>query len=247
MIQIVVGDCRRIVAGKFDMILADPPYGQTSLVWDRRCEGWQTRALSLLKPTGSMWVFGSMRFLLETWPQYEGWRLAQDIVWEKHNGTNLAADRFRRVHEHCVHLYAESSRWSDVWNSPQTTNDAAARVVRKKAAPARWFGAAGETTYVSEEGGPRLVRSVIRERSVHGSAIHPTEKPVSLVELLVRTSCPPGGMVLDLFAGSGSAGEACKRSGRQYLGCEIDPEMARKAASRIDDPQQIKSLPLFAA
>jgi site-specific DNA-methyltransferase (adenine-specific) len=74
---------------------------------------------------------------------------------------------------------------------------------------------------------------VIDVRSCHGTAIHPTEKPVGLLQILIRTSCPPGGVVGDMFAGSGAAGEACAQAGRDYVGVEIDPEMAGKARTRL--------------
>jgi site-specific DNA-methyltransferase (adenine-specific) len=77
------------------------------------------------------------------------------------------------------------------------------------------------------------MRSVIYVRNCHGRAIHPTEKPSALLEILIRTSCPQGGLVGDWFAGSGAAGEACRLSGRHYLGCETDAAMAERARSRI--------------
>lgn len=236
-ITLVHGDCRTILADcgpAYDMILADPPYGQTSLPWDQRVAGWERVAANAVKPSGSMWLFGSMRLLAETWRDLEdaGWKYAQDIVWEKHNGTNLAADRFRRVHEHVVQFYRAGAPWAAVYNDVQTTPDATAKTVRKKGRPAQWMGATGEALYVSEDGGPRIMRSVLQIRSKHGSAIHPTEKPIALLEILIRTSCPPGGIVADLFAGSGSCAEACAMTGRDYFGCEIDPEMTAKAAGR---------------
>jgi site-specific DNA-methyltransferase (adenine-specific) len=60
-------------------------------------------------------------------------------------------------------------------------------------------------------------------------AIHPIEKLASLI----RASCPPGGVVGDWFAGSGSFGEACRLSRRRHLGCEIDLETDESARSRI--------------
>ena len=77
------------------------------------------------------------------------------------------------------------------------------------------------------------MRSVILQKNCRGRAIHPTEKPVPLPEILIRTSCPEGGLVGDWFAGSGAAGEACRLSGRSYLGCEIDADMADLARARI--------------
>jgi site-specific DNA-methyltransferase (adenine-specific) len=236
-VEVVTGDCREMADhyGPFDMLIADPPYGQTSLPWDWRVDGWERAALSMLKPNGSIWVFGSMRLLGEGWSKITdaGWKYAQDVVWEKHNGTNLANDRFRRVHEHVVQFYKRDAAWSKVWNEVQTTPDATARTVRKKGRPAQWIGATGETVYKSEDGGPRIMRSVLPVRSCHGHAIHPTEKPVALLDVLIRTSCPPGAYVGDLFAGSGAAGEAARSAGRNYIGFEIDAAMAQKARDRL--------------
>lgn len=232
---IVTGDCRKDMQqhGPFDMLIADPPYGDTSLDWDRRCDGWIEAASAMLKPAGSMWVFGSMRFFLATGAAIDaaGWKLAQDIVWEKQNGSGFHNDRFKRVHEHAVHFYR--SQWSDVFNEVQKTNDATPRVVRRKKHPNHHLGERNPSVYVSEDGGPRIMRSVIEMRNCHGRAIHPTEKPDALLEILIRTSCPVGGLVGDMFAGSGAAGEAAMRAGRDYVGCEIDAAMADKARDRL--------------
>lgn len=234
--KILRDDCRTGLRSyaPFDMLLADPPYGDTSLAWDKRCDGWIEVAGGLIKPTGSMWVFGSMRFFQDMGPRFRtaGWQLAQDVVWEKHNGSAFHADRFKRVHEHAVQYYRAGTAWADVYNDVQTTPDATARAVRRKKRPTH-FGRIDGAHYVSEGGGPRIMRSVIYMRSTHGRAIHPTEKPDSLIEILIRTSCPPGGLVGDMFAGSGAAGEAAMRSARNYVGCEIDHDMATKATDRL--------------
>jgi site-specific DNA-methyltransferase (adenine-specific) len=235
-VLLLTGDCRTDLAdlGPFDMILADPPYGDTSLDWDRQVSGWEAVAHGCIKPTGSMWVFGSMRFFMATSAAIlsAGWRYAQDIVWEKHNGSGFHADRFKRVHEHAVQFYRSDAPWSGVFNEMQKTMDATARTVRRKRRPPH-MGNIEVGHYASEDGGPRLMRSVIDVRSCHGTAIHPTEKPVGLLQILIRTSCPPGGVVGDMFAGSGAAGEACAQAGRDYVGVEIDPEMAGKARTRL--------------
>lgn len=233
---LLTGDCRDLMParGPFDMILADPPYGETSLGWDRRVAGWLPLARAALKHSGSLWVFGSLRSFMATADLFAdaGFRLAQEIVWEKQNGTSFHADRIKRVHELAVQFYPAESAWREIYNDVQTTADATARTVRRKQRPPH-TGHIGAGYYVSHDGGPRIMRSVIFVRNAHGRAIHPTEKPSALLEILIRTSCPAGGLVGDWFAGSGAAGEACQLAGRRYLGCEIDADMAERARARI--------------
>lgn len=234
--MIITGDCRTDLYqhGPYDMLLVDPPYGDTSLDWDRRCDGWIETATHLLKKSGSLWVFGSMRFFMDHGPRIKasGWRYAQDIVWEKHNGSAFHADRFKRVHEHATQFYHDDSPWSEVYNDVQKTADATARTVRRKQSPPH-TGHIEAGSYESHDGGPRIMRSVVYMRSTHGRAIHPTEKPDALLEILIRASCPLGGLVGDMFAGSGAPGEAALRAGRRYIGTEIDSEMADKARDRL--------------
>jgi site-specific DNA-methyltransferase (adenine-specific) len=235
-VKILTGDCRDLMPahGPFDMILADPPYGETSLTWDRRVDGWLPLVRRALSPTGSLWVFGSLRCFMLTADQFvdAGLRLAQEIVWEKQNGSNFRNDRFKRVHELAVQFYHAETLWHDIYNEVQTTPDAAPRTVRRKQRPLH-TGQINAGCYISHDGGPRLMRSVLYVRNCHGRAIHPTEKPSPLLEILIRTSCPDGGLVGDWFAGSGAAGEACLLSGRRYLGCELEPGMAERARARL--------------
>ena len=244
-VRILVGDMREqlktLADGSVDAIVTDPPYGETSLAWDKRVPGWASLLLRVLKPTGSMWVFGSLRLFMETAPEFGGWRMSHDVIWEKHNGSGLFNDRFRRVHEIAAHFYPAKSRWADIYRDPQFTNDARARVVRKKARPAQWIGAQGDNVYRSEDGGPRLMRSVLLVRSEHGRAKHPTQKPLGLLAPLLAYCCPNGGLVLDQFAGSGSTGLAAKLGGRDAVLIEVNPAYAEIARKRITG-----DLPLFA-
>lgn len=243
--RLIHGDCRVEMAseGPFDLIIADPPYGDTSLSWDKMVRGWERIARDSLKPSGSIWVFGSLRFfMLAHRPlRRAGLRVTQEIVWEKHNGSGFHADRFKRVHELAVQLIRDDAAWSDIYNEVQTTPDATAKTVRRKKRPTH-TGNIEAGHYVSHDGGPRIMRSVIYARSCHGRAIHPTEKPTDLLEILIRTSCPAGGLVGDLFAGSGAVGEAAAMSGRRYVGCELDQGYFEAARDRL-----AQLLPLGAA
>lgn len=234
--MIIQGDCREVMArfddASFDCIIADPPYGETSLEWDQWPGGWPAIARRVLKPTGSMWVFGSFRMFMRHWADFSDWRHTQEIVWEKHNGTNMANDRFRRVHELVVQFIPAQSRWTDIFKAPQFTNDATARAVQAKTRPLQW-GKITRVPYVSQDGGPRLMRSVLQVRSEHGRAIHPTQKPIGIVEPILRFSCPVGGRVLDPFGGSGTTAIVAKECGMDATLIEGVQEFCDLAATRI--------------
>src|SRR5581483_11555290 len=93
------GDCRDVLpklrGGGVDAVVTDPPYGDTSIDWDEPVRGW----LDLVD--------------------------APHVVWEKHNGSGLQADRFRRVDEFVVHWYR--GRWEELRHVVPTTDDATAR------------------------------------------------------------------------------------------------------------------------
>lgn len=227
-----LGDMREVLPAldlTADVVVTDCPYGDTKLAWDRWVDGWPTLAATAAT---SMWCFGSMRMFLEHGAEFTapGWRFSQDIVWEKHAGSSFANDRFKRVHEHALHWYRGD--WSVQHHNVPTTADAVKLTMRRKARPTH-TGDIGAASYVSEDGGPRLMRSVVAVRSMHGRALHPTEKPVGILDPLIRYACPPGALVLDPFAGSGSTLDAARQSGRRAVGIEGDEKYAEVAAKRL--------------
>jgi site-specific DNA-methyltransferase (adenine-specific) len=224
------GDAREILPHltRVDAIITDPPYGETSLAWDRWPDGWVSLAATIAT---QMWCFGSFRMFSEKGREFlEYWKLAQDVIWEKHNGSNAFADRFRRVHELAVHFYR--GEWSALHVEPQFTNDATARTVRRKRRPPQW-GHIEASAYRSEDGGPRLMNSVIYARSCHGDAVHPTQKPEAIVQPLMLYSVPTGGLVVDCFAGSGTVLQVARMTGRRAIGIEIDEKYCSAIAERL--------------
>jgi site-specific DNA-methyltransferase (adenine-specific) len=231
-VTLYLGDCRELIPAlglQADLIVADPPYGETSLAWDRWPDGWPTLAATAAR---SMWCFGSMRMFLDHAPEFTAWKLSQDVVWEKHNGTGFAADRFKRVHETATHWY--QGDWRDVHHdTPRVAYSGPDKHARarydNRAAHA---GAIRAVTY--QDDGTRLVRSVVRAKSVRGG-LHPTEKPVGLLDPLIRYACPPGGLVVDPFAGSGSTLDAARQCGRRAVGIEANERYAEAAARRLSN------------
>ncbi|HXJ63543.1 MAG TPA: site-specific DNA-methyltransferase [Actinomycetota bacterium] len=223
-----LGDCREVeVRAEVDLVVADPPYQQTSLAWDRWQDGWPKAILG-----NSLWCFGSLRMFMDRAAEFVGgrWRLSQDIIWRKHNGSSFHADRFRRVHEQVAHFYR--GPWEGVFRLPVTTPDATKRTVRRKARP-NHMGYVGDQFYTAQDGGPRLQRSVIEVRSEHGRAVHPTQKPLGILTPLIEYGCPEGGTVFDPFTGSGSTLLAGRLLGRRSIGVEADESYCEIAARRL--------------
>jgi site-specific DNA-methyltransferase (adenine-specific) len=233
LVTLYCGDCRDYSGATFDVAIADPPYGETSLDWDVWPDGWLDHVSTL---TRCVWLFCSLRVLLSHAEELSSWRFAQDVVWEKHNGSSSHADRFRRVHENVVQLYR--GEWAAIHREPQYTLDATARTLRSKSRPPHW-GKIGESAYASEDGGPRLARSVQRFRSCHGSAENETQKPVELVKLLIAYSCPPEGIVFSPFAGSGTDLVAAKALGRRAVGVERREDQCAAAVARLSQQAMV--------
>jgi site-specific DNA-methyltransferase (adenine-specific) len=210
-----------------DLILADPPYAETSLAWDRWPDGWPTLAAAV---ASSMWCFGSMRMFLDRAREFDGWKLSQDIVWEKANGTGFATDRFKRVHEFALHWYRGD--WGAVYHdTPRVAYSGPDKHARARTDRGQHLGKIGAQRY--EDDGTRLMRSVLGVKSVRGG-LHPTEKPLGILDPLIRYACPEGGLVVDPFAGSGSTLDAARQSGRRAIGIEAHEPYAEAAARRLD-------------
>jgi site-specific DNA-methyltransferase (adenine-specific) len=236
-VQLYLGDMREVLPelGQFDAAIADPPYGETSLRWDRWPDGWPALVAD---HTDSLWCFGSMRMFTARWADFHGWKLAQDIVWEKNNGSGFTVDRFVRVHEYALHFYR--GQWNDLRREvPRVLHYGPNRT---------WAPAGGEEAPRSEhrgaigkhggyhDNGTRLTRTVIQARNTKGRAIHPTEKPAAILDPLIRYSVPPGGVVLDPFAGSGSTLLTARSLGRRAIGIEADERYCEAAAQRLAIP-----------
>lgn len=236
LVTLYHGDCREILPAlteRADCIVADPPYGETSLPWDKWPAGWLEAAALV---TRSLWCFGSLRMFLAHAAEYPaaGWKLSHDVIWEKNHGSGLRTDRFKRVHEAVAHWYRGD--WASVHHEvprvPRTGPDKGR--FQRHVDRGQHLGEIGKGPSSWEDDGTRLARSVQRVPNMHQRGpIHPTEKPLGILEPLIAYACPPGGLVIAPFAGSGSDLEAARATGRRAIGVEIDERYCELAARRL--------------
>lgn len=247
MVTLYHGDMFELLPslGQFDACITDPPFGQTPLAWDRWAKGWP---LLVAEHTSSLWCFGTMRMLLDHQEEFKGWKFAQDVVWSKAWATSRVTDRFRRQHELITHWYRGA--WGEIYHDlPKVPSNR-----RKANAPTRnnsytkgasTFGQFPIGTW--KDDGLRYMTSVLEASSVapvnrRRLTINPTQKPLGVLEPLVRYACPAGGTVLDPFAGSGTTAIAARRTGRRALLIEAREEQCELTAKRLGDEMQTLDL-----
>lgn len=239
--QLYHGDCLEVMptleAQSFDAIIADLPYGTTACKWDVVIpfEPLWREYKRLIKPRGAIVLFGSQPFtsLLVmsnlAWFRYE-W------AWEKGRATgHLDAKRKPlKKHENICVFSANGHTYN-----PQMVAGKRHKRGGARTGPAQvWGKFEDRQTTDSEEYYPLSI--------VYCSTVpkpdHPTQKPVALLEYLVRTYTNEGDTVLDNTMGSGTTGVACVQTGRNFVGIEKDAAYFEIAKRRIETAQ----LPLLA-
>lgn len=237
------GDMRAVLPAldlTVDCAIADPPYElmhrSGTCTWDAWPDGWLD---TLAAVTSSLWCFGTMRSFLARHAEFTaaGWHMSQDVVWAKGSGTGVQADRFRRSHENIVHWYR--GQWRDIHHQTPRVPSTRPPVNRPVHHHADSVRAGRNDIYTCKpigtwvDDGTRYALSVIEAPNMQGRAIHPTEKPTEVLRPLIEYACPPGGIVLDPFAGSGSTAEAARLTGRRAVLIEGDERYCEAIARRL--------------
>lgn len=225
--------------GSIDLIVADPPYGlgkdygndsdkldaQAYLRWT---ESWIDIALPKLKPSGSLYIFLTWRYSPEIFVMLkQRMTMMNEIVWDRRvPSMGGSTRRFSSVHD-TIGFFVKSKDYHFDLDAVRIPYDAQTKKARSRSifVGAKWL----EIGY-----NPKDVWSVSRLHREHAErADHPTQKPLEIIERIIKASCPVGGIVLDPFMGSGTSAVAARRCGRHFTGFELNPDYCRLIENRL--------------
>jgi DNA modification methylase len=235
MITLFHGDCliemAKIPDGSVDMILADLPYGTTQCKWDNVIpfEPLWAHYWRVLKPNGAVVLFGSEPFSSHL-------RMSQikhykyDWIWDKINpsGFQLANKIPLKQHEIVSVFYRNSGAYLPI-KMKKDTPRISKPTKQSETSPLRYVS---EENHIIPESFPKTILKY--SNADRTNRLHPTQKPVALLEYLIKTYTIEGETVLDNTMGSGSTGVACVNTGRKFIGIEMDAKYFEIAKQRIN-------------
>ena len=231
------GDCLELMKdipdGSVDMILCDLPYGFTKNKWDSVIDLsllWE-QYTRVIKDTGVIILFGGGMFTAELMLSNKRlWRY--NLIWEKNRPTGyLNAKKMPlRSHEDICVFYEKLPTYNPqkTYGHKRKVSTAEHKVTSKCT---HNYGKHGLTTYDSTERYPVSVLRFAKDTNL--VALHPTQKPVALLEYLIKTYSNEGETVLDNCMGSGSTGVACINTNRDFIGIELDTTYYDIAVKRM--------------
>ena len=225
-VQLYKGDCLEIMKDikdkSIDMILCDLPYGTTACKWDTVIpfEPLWEQYNRIIKDNSAIVLFGSQPFtsalIMSNLKMFK-----YEWIWEKDAGSNFTTVKYQpmKEHENILVFGKGKTRYFPIMQErigsrkgkETTTIDSGRKDSVYGTQEGRGILKVGKLRY------PRSIQRFNRERG-----LHPTQKPVKLLEYLIKTYTNEGELVLDNCMGSGSTGVACVNTNRNFIGMELD-------------------------
>ena len=224
---------KRIKSGSVDMVCADLPYGTTQCKWDsvipldelwaeykRVCKPDAAIVLTATQPFTAALVMSNVKAFRHEW------------IWKKDKGGNIAVMKYQpaKVHESVLVFGFKSPFYNPQMEARPEANR------RNNAPRTNRCGVQGDKPFhVERSRGADAVKypTSVKEYNCVRGGVHPTQKPLELMEYLIRTYSNEGQTVLDNSMGSGTTGVACANTGRRFIGIEKDADFFRAASERI--------------
>ena len=247
MIDLRQGDClelmKEISSGSVDMILCDLPYGKTACKWDSVIpfEPLWEQYKRIIKDNGAIVLFGSEPFSTEL--RHSNLKMFKyDWIWVKNNAVGFTNAKLKPMNKHEIISVFSNGKTANrnPNNMPYYPQGLIpyGKEVRSGNKKGKYNTYWRPSLKSSNEGGhiqqftnyPTTVLHFGKDPKPQ----HPTQKPVALLEYLVKTYTNPGDTVLDNCMGSGSTGVACVNTGRKFIGMELDGIYFDIAKERIE-------------
>ena len=246
--ELYKGDClvemKQIPDGSVDMVMCDPPYGTTACKWDSiiPLEPMWEQLKRVIKPNGAIVMTASQPFTT-TLIASNMKMFKYELIWNKEKGTAPGVAKVRPMPAHeSIIIFAESkiSTYNPQWLQGKPYVDKRTSTKLRDQDNGHKHGYKGIFESVSD--GRRYPISVINilKTSVRGQ--HPTQKPVALMEYLIKTYTNEGETVLDFTMGSGTTGVACQNLNRNFIGIEKDDKYFQIAKDRIQAAKESTGL-----
>jgi len=238
LINLMLGDClermKEIPDRSVDMILADPPYGTTACKWDNVIDldkMWK-ELKRITKPNSAIVLFGSQPFtsklILSNFEMFK-----YNLIWKKNTCTGFMQAKTKplKSYEDVVIFgnFKLAAQYFKGTYNPQGIESVGKVKYSNKRKDDHITGNRKENTAQSNKGYPKDVL----EFNSESNTVHPTQKPVALLEYLIKTYTLEGETVLDFTMGSGTTGVACKNLNRNFIGIEKDETYFKIAQERI--------------
>lgn len=236
----------KIPDGVLDLVVTDPPYclgkdyGNDSdkldpeayLEWSKQ---WIDAVIPKLKHNGSLYVFVTWRYSPEIFCYLKKkLTMLNEIIWDrKVPSMGGSTRRFSSVHD-TIGFFAKSKDYYFDIDSIRIPYDAETKKARSRSifVGKKWL----EVGY-----NPKDVWAVSRLHAIHSERVeHPTQKPLEVIERMIKASCPVDGIVFDPFMGSGTTAVAAKRLSRKFIGFEINPEYCNLIQQRLLDSDTLE-------
>lgn len=242
MMRLINGDCLEVMKDipdkSIDCILTDPPYGTTACKWDTVIPFrpmWE-QLNRIIKGNGAIVLFGSEPFSsalrMSNLTKYK-----YDWVWNKKKAGNIFLAKFQpmKIHENII-VFGEGKT---IYYPIMTKRD--------KVKKSKNYGT-GETMGGNKTKESKIytythknLTSIIEiSNASQKGKVHPTQKPVELLEYLIKTYTLENEVILDFAMGSGSTGVACVNTGRKFIGIELDEKYFEIARNRIESARESK-------
>jgi len=246
MVNLHLGDCLEILPtladNSVDMVLVDLPYGTTACKWDSIIpldKLWE-QYNRICKKDGAMVFTAAQPFTtILAASNLENFRY--EWIWEKPQGTNPMNAKVMplKSHENILVFY----RKKPVYNPQMWYSTPYSGFSSNTSKIGEVYGSA-KSKHRDNPEGSRYPKTVLKFKQEKG--LHPTQKPVELMEYLIKTYSNEGEVVLDNTMGSGTTGVACVNTNRNFIGIEMEENYYKVAEQRISStvpPEQLAQEP----